>query len=143
MMKVQIINKSKHRLPEYATSGAAGMDLKADIDEPYVIEPKSSIIIPTGIYIGLPDGYEAQIRSRSGLAFKYDIQAHVGTIDADYTGEIKVKLFNFSENKFVVQPGERIAQMVINKIETIEWEEVKELKETERGEGGFGSTGRV
>lgn len=142
-MKVQIINKSKHRLPEYATSGAAGMDLKADIDEPYVIEPKSSIIIPTGIYIGLPDGYEAQIRSRSGLAFKYDIQAHVGTIDADYTGEIKVKLFNFSENKFVVQPGERIAQMVINKIETIEWEEVKELKETERGEGGFGSTGRV
>lgn len=142
-MKVQIINKSKHRLPEYATSGAAGMDLKADIDEPYVIEPKSSIIIPTGIYIGLPDGYEAQIRSRSGLAFKYDIQAHVGTIDADYTGEIKVKLFNFSENKFVVQPGERIAQMVINKIETIEWEEVKELKETERGEGGFGSTGRI
>ena len=142
-MKVQIINKSKHRLPEYATSGAAGMDLKADIDEPYVIEPKSSIIIPTGIYIGLPDGYEAQIRSRSGLAFKYDIQAHVGTIDADYTGEIKVKLFNFSENKFVVQPGERIAQMVINKIERVEWEEVKELKETERGEGGFGSTGRV
>ena len=142
-MKVQIINKSKHRLPEYATSGAAGMDLKADIDEPYVIEPKSSIIIPTGIYIGLPDGFEAQIRSRSGLAFKYDIQAHVGTIDADYTGEIKVKLVNFSENKFVVQPGERIAQMVINKIETIEWEEVKELKETERGEGGFGSTGRV
>lgn len=142
-MKVQIINKSKHRLPEYATSGAAGMDLKADIDKPYVIEPKSSIIIPTGIYIGLPDGYEAQIRSRSGLAFKCDIQAHVGTIDADYTGEIKVKLFNFSKNKFVVQPGERIAQMVINKIETIEWEEVKELKETERGEGGFGSTGRV
>ena len=143
MMKVQIINKSKHRLPEYATSSAAGMDLKADIDMPYVIEAKSSIIIPTGIYIGLPDGYEAQIRSRSGLAFKYDIQAHVGTIDADYTGEIKVKLFNFSENKFVVQPGERIAQMIINKIEKVEWEEVTELKKTERGEGGFGSTGRI
>lgn len=142
-MKVQIINKSKHRLPEYATTGAAGMDLKADIDEPYVIEAKSSIIIPTGIYIGLPDGYEAQIRSRSGLAFKYDIQAHVGTIDADYTGEIKVKLFNFSDNKFVVQPGERIAQMIINKIEKVEWEEVTELKKTERGEGGFGSTGRI
>lgn len=142
-MKVQIINKSKHRLPEYATSSAAGMDLKADIDMPYVIEAKSSIIIPTGIYIGLPDGYEAQIRSRSGLAFKYDIQAHVGTIDADYTGEIKVKLFNFSENKFVVQPGERIAQMIINKIEKVEWEEVTELKKTERGEGGFGSTGRI
>ena len=142
-MKVQIINKSKHRLPEYATSSAAGMDLKADIDMPYVIEAKSSIIIPTGIYIGLPDGYEAQIRSRSGLAFKYDIQAHVGTIDADYTGEIKVKLFNHSDNKFVVQPGERIAQMIINKIEKVEWEEVTELKKTERGEGGFGSTGRI
>lgn len=142
-MKVQIINKSKHRLPEYATSSAAGMDLKADIDTPYVIEAKSSIIIPTGIYIGLPDGYEAQIRSRSGLAFKYDIQAHVGTIDADYTGEIKVKLFNHSDNKFVVQPGERIAQMIINKIEKVEWEEVTELKKTERGEGGFGSTGRI
>lgn len=142
-MKVQIINKSKHRLPEYATTGAAGMDLKADIDEPYVIEAKSSIIIPTGIYIGLPDGYEAQIRSRSGLAFKYDIQAHVGTIDADYTGEIKVKLFNHSDNKFVVQPGERIAQMIINKIEKVEWKEVTELKKTERGEGGFGSTGRI
>lgn len=142
-MKVQIINKSKHRLPEYATSSAAGMDLKADIDMPYVIEAKSSIIIPTGIYIGLPDGYEAQIRSRSGLAFKYDIQAHVGTIDADYTGEIKVKLFNHSDNKFVVQPGERIAQMIINKIEKVEWEEVIELKKTERGEGGFGSTGRI
>lgn len=142
-MKVQIVNKSKHRLPEYATSGAAGMDLKADIDTPYVIEARSSIVIPTGIYIGLPDGYEAQIRSRSGLAFKYDIQTHVGTIDADYTGEIKVKLFNHSDNKFVVQPGERIAQMVINKIEKVEWDEVKELKETERGEGGFGSTGRI
>ena len=141
-MKVQIINKSKHRLPEYATVGSAGIDLKADINEPYVIEPRGNIVIPTGIHIGLPDGYEAQIRSRSGLAFKYNIQAHVGTIDSDYIGEIMVKLFNHSDDKFVVQPGERIAQMVINKYEKVEWEEVTELKQTERGEGGFGSTGR-
>lgn len=141
-MKIEIVNKSKHRLPEYATTGSAGMDLKADTDVPTVLEPKSSIVLPTGIYISLPEGYEAQVRPRSGLAFKYDIVSNLGTIDSDYRGEIKIKLFNFSENKFVIQPGERVAQLVINKIEQIEWKEVAELSQTERGIGGFGSTGR-
>jgi dUTP pyrophosphatase len=141
-MEVKIVNKSNHRLPEYATIGAAGMDLKADILEPVVIEPKSSAVIPTNIYIQLPEGYEAQVRGRSGLAFKYDIISHVGTIDADYRGGIGVKLFNLSNNSFVVRPGERIAQLIVSKYEKVEWKEVRELDETERGEGGFGSTGK-
>lgn len=141
-INVKIINKSKHRLPEYATSGAACVDLKADTDEPITIEPKSSVIIPTGLYIALPNGYEATIRSRSGLAFKYDICAFHGEIDSDYRGEIKVKLFNLSDVKFVVHPGERIAQLKVASYEKITWEEVHELPETERGEGGFGSTGK-
>lgn len=140
-MKIEIVNKSKHRLPEYATNGAAGMDLKADINEPYILSAKSSIVIPTGLYVALPEGYEATIRSRSGLAFKYDIVAFHGLIDADYRGEIKVKLFNLSDNNFVINPGERIAQLKIASYEKVDWVEVKELSATERGEGGFGSTG--
>lgn len=141
MPVVKVVNKSKHRLPEYETIGAAGMDLKADISEPIKLEAHSSIIIPTGIYIALPEGVECQLRGRSGLAFKYDIIAHLGTIDEDYRGEIKVKLFNLSNDNFLIHPGERIAQLVFNKYEKIEWQEVATLDETDRGEGGFGSTG--
>lgn len=142
MMKVKIVNKSNHRLPEYATVGAAGMDLKANILEPMQLKARSSVIVPTGIYVALPDGCEMQIRGRSGLAFKYDIVSHLGTLDADYRGEIKVKLFNLSDNDFVINPGERIAQIVVARYETVEWDEVAVLDETERGEGGFGSTGK-
>ena len=141
MLKVKIVNKSNHRLPEYATAGAAGMDLKANILEPIQLKARSSVVIPTGIYVALPDGCEMQIRGRSGLAFKYDIVSHLGTLDADYRGEIKVKLFNLSDNDFVINPGERIAQIVIARYEKIEWDEVAVLDETERGESGFGSTG--
>lgn len=141
-MEVKIVNKSNHRLPEYATAGSAGMDLKADILEPIVLKTHSSVVIPTNIYIQLPEGYEAQVRGRSGLAFKYDIVSHLGTIDSDYRGPINIKLFNLSNNDFVVNPGERIAQLVIAKYERVEWDEVATLDETERGEGGFGSTGR-
>ena len=141
MTKVKIVNKSNHRLPEYATAGSAGMDLKANILEPIQLKARSSVVIPTGIYVALPDGCEMQIRGRSGLAFKYDIVSHLGTLDADYRGEIKVKLFNLSDNDFVINPGERIAQMVIARYEKIEWDEVAVLDETDRGEGGFGSTG--
>ena len=141
MLKVKIVNKSNHRLPEYATAGSAGMDLKANILEPIQLKARSSVVVPTGIYVALPDGCEMQIRGRSGLAFKYDIVSHLGTLDADYRGEIKVKLFNLSDNDFVINPGERIAQIVIARYEKIEWDEVAVLDETDRGEGGFGSTG--
>lgn len=140
-MEVKIVNKSNHRLPEYATAGSAGMDLKANILEPIQLKARSSVVVPTGIYVALPDGCEMQIRGRSGLAFKYDIVSHLGTLDADYRGEIKVKLFNLSDNDFVINPGERIAQIVIARYEKIEWDEVAVLDETDRGEGGFGSTG--
>lgn len=141
MTTVKVVNKSNHRLPEYATVGASGMDLKADILEPVILPARGSVVIPTNIHIQLPEGYEAQVRGRSGLAFKYDIIAHLGTIDADYRGAIGVKLFNFSDNDFVIRPGERVAQLVIARYEKIEWNEVATLDETERGEGGFGSTG--
>lgn len=141
-MTVKVVNKSNHRLPEYATPGAAGMDLKADILEPVVLKARSSVVIPTNIHIQLPAGYEAQVRGRSGLAFKYDVISHVGTIDEDYRGSIGVKLFNLSDNDFVVKPGERIAQLVVSRYEKVEWEEVSSLDDSERGEGGFGSTGR-
>ena len=142
-MEVKIVNKSRHRLPEYQTSLSAGMDLKANISEPIVLTPLQRELIPTGIYIQLPEGYEAQIRPRSGLAAKYGITVAnaPGTIDADYIGEIKVILINLSNDKFVINPGERIAQMVVNKYEKVEWNEVAELEKTDRGEGGFGSTG--
>ena len=143
-LNVKIVNKSNHQLPSYATASSAGMDLKANILEPIVLKPMERYLFPTGIYIQLPEGYEAQIRPRSGLAAKYGITVTnaPGTVDADYTGEVKVSLINLSNDTFVVQPGERIAQMVIARYEKITWNEVAELDETERGAGGFGSTGR-
>lgn len=143
-MEVKIVNKSNHRLPEYATVDSAGMDLKANIDEPFVLGPLERQIVPTGIHIQLPTGYEAQIRPRSGLAAKYGVTVTntPGTIDEDYVGEIKVSLINLSTDTVVIQPGERIAQMVVAKYEKVSWKEVATLDETERGEGGFGSTGK-
>ena len=144
-MKVQIINKSKHDLPQYATPLSAGMDLRANLDAPVTLKPLQRCLIPTGLYIALPDGYEAQIRPRSGLALKKGITLlnTPGTIDADYRGEIGVILVNLSVEDFVVEDGERIAQMVIARYEKAEWTEVEILDETERGAGGFGHTGTV
>ena len=143
-MEVKVVNKSNHRLPEYATIGSAGMDLKANISEPVVLKPLKRELIPTGLYMQIPTGHEVQIRPRSGLACKYGITVAnaTGTIDSDYRGEVKVCLINLSDTPFVVNPGERIAQAVLNKVEKIEWNEVAELDETERGEGGFGHTGK-
>ena len=143
-MEVKVVNKSNHRLPEYQTAGAAGMDLKADISEPVVLKPGEVQVIPTGLYMAIPEGYEIQVRSRSGLAAKYGIFClnSPGTLDADWRGNTGVILANFGKNNFVVNPGDRIAQAVLNKIEKIEWEEVSELDTTERGEGGFGHTGK-
>lgn len=142
-MKVKIVNKSGFQLPFYATELSAGMDLKASIETPIELDTLERAMVPTGIYIELPAGYEAQIRPRSGLAAKHGISVcnSPGTIDADYRGEIKVILVNLSKEKFTIYPGERIAQMVIAKYEKIEWEEVEQLSETDRGAGGFGSTG--
>ena len=142
-MKVQVINNSAYYLPEYATEKSAGMDLKANIDNPITIGPLEKAMIPTGLSIALPDGTEAQIRPRSGLAAKHGISVlnAPGTIDADYRGEIKVILVNLSNEPFTVNPGERIAQMVVARYERVEWEAVETLDETERGAGGFGSTG--
>lgn len=143
-MKVKIVNNSSWPLPSYATVKSAGMDLKAEISEPLSLAPLARAVIPTGISIALPDGLEAQIRPRSGLAAKHGISVlnSPGTIDADYRGEIKVILVNLSSETFVVNPGERIAQMVVAKYEKVEWDEAETLDQTERGEGGFGSTGR-
>lgn len=144
-MKIQIINKSKHELPKYATSLSAGMDLRANIDQPVVLKPLERCLVPTGLYIALPEGYEAQIRPRSGLALKKGITLlnTPGTIDADYRGEIGVIMVNLSTEEFVIEDGERIAQMVIARYEQAEWQAVEVLDETERGEGGFGHTGTV
>lgn len=143
-MKVKIVNKSAYPTPSYATEKSAGMDLKADINEPVTLGPLERAMIPTGLYIALPDGAEAQVRPRSGLAAKHGISVlnAPGTIDADYRGEVKVILVNLSNEPFVVNPGERIAQMVVAQYAKVEWEEVEILDETLRGEGGFGSTGR-
>lgn len=143
-MKVKIVNQSAYPVPSYATELSAGMDLKANITEPVTIESLERAIVPTGLFIELPEGYEAQIRPRSGLAAKFGVTVAnaPGTVDADYRGEVKVILVNLSKEKFVVNPGERIAQMVIAKYEKIQWQEVDQLGETERGAGGFGSTGR-
>jgi dUTP pyrophosphatase len=140
---VKIVNKSNHQLPSYATAGSAGMDLKANTDVPISLKPMERYLFPTGMYIQLPEGYEAQIRPRSGLAAKYGITVTncIGTIDSDYTGEIKVSLINLSTDTVVIYPGDRIAQMVVAKYEKVSWNEVAELDETERGNGGFGSTG--
>ena len=142
-MKIKIVNKSKHPLPEYATPGSAGMDLRANIDAPITLAPGERKLIPTGIYIALPVGYEAQVRPRSGLALKYGIGLAnmLGTCDADFRGQIGVILINLGQEDFVVNDGERIAQLVIAKHERAEWEVVEELDETERGEGGYGHTG--
>jgi dUTP pyrophosphatase len=143
IMNVQIINKSHHPLPAYATPLSAGMDLRANLDESIVLRPLQRCLVPTGLYIALPAGYEAQVRPRSGLAIKRGISVlnAPGTIDADYRGEICVILINLSGEDFVIEDGERIAQMIIARHEQVAWEEVDVLSETERGAGGFGHTG--
>lgn len=142
-MKVKIVNKSGNALPHYATSASAGVDLRANLSEPVQIKPLERDLISTGIFIELPEGYEAQVRPRSGLAVKKGLTVlnSPGTIDADYRGEVKVILINLSQETVTIENGERIAQMVIQKHEQADWEEVKVLNETSRGAGGFGSTG--
>lgn len=143
-MKVKVINRSHHPLPEYATTASAGLDLRANLDSPVTLQPLERKLIPTGLYIALPEGCEAQIRPRSGLALKHGISLlnTPGTIDADYRGEIGVILVNISNEPFEVRDGERIAQMVISRYEQVEWEPAESLDATERGAGGFGHTGR-
>lgn len=142
-MKVQIINKSKHALPSYATIASAGMDLRANLDTPVVLKPLQRCLVPTGLFMALPVGYEAQVRPRSGLAIKKGITVlnTPGTIDADYRGEVCVILVNLSTEDFVIEDGERIAQMVIARHEQVEWQPVEVLEDTERGSGGFGHSG--
>jgi len=142
-MKVRIVNRSKNVLPAYETLHAAGMDLRADLEGPITLKPMERKLVPTGLFIELPEGFEAQIRPRSGLAFKHGIGIvnSPGTIDADYRGEIKVLLVNLSDQDFVVNSGDRVAQMVIARHEKVSWEPVGELNETTRGHGGFGHTG--
>ena len=142
-MKVKIINKSSNPCPTYATPLSEGMDVRANIEEPITLAPLQRVLVPTGLYIALPEGYECQARPRSGLAVKHGITVlnSPGTIDADYRGELKTLLVNLSDTPFVIEPGERIAQLVVAKHEHVEWEEVEVLDETERGEGGLGSTG--
>ena len=142
-MKINIVNKSKHELPHYATSQSAGIDLRANLEEPILLKPLQRTLVKTGLFMELPIGYEAQVRPRSGLAFKKGITVlnSPGTIDADYRGEISVILVNLSDEEFVIEDGERVAQMVIAKHEQADWEVVVELVETKRGAGGFGSTG--
>lgn len=143
-MKVKIVNKSANPLPRYETDGAAGMDLRANIKEPVVLKPLERKLIPCGIFVELPQGYEAQVRARSGLSLKHGITLinGTGTVDCDYRGEWCVPLVNLSDKEYVLNVGERIAQVVISKYERIEWEEVEELSDTDRGADGFGSTGR-
>lgn len=143
-MQIKIINKSSHQLPAYETAHAAGMDLRAHIEEQIIIKPLQRFLIPTGLFIELPVGYEAQIRPRSGLAYKHGVTVlnSPGTIDADYRGELKVLLINLSATDFVVNNGERIAQMVVAKHETVEWQSTEELSNTDRGAGGYGHTGK-
>ncbi|GAA4837258.1 dUTP diphosphatase [Algivirga pacifica] len=143
-MRIKVINRSGHDLPEYQTAHAAGMDLRASLEESIVLKPLERKLIPTGIYMELPAGFEAQVRPRSGLAYKHGLTVlnSPGTIDADYRGEVKVLLVNLSDQPFEVVNGERIAQMVIAKHETISWENVEVLSDTDRGAGGYGSTGK-
>lgn len=143
-MVVKIINKSDNPLPAYETSGSAGMDLRANLEEPVILKPMERKLIPTGLFIELPEGFEAQIRPRSGLAAKHGVTVlnTPGTVDADYRGEIKVILVNLSNEPFEIKRGDRIAQMVIARHERVEWEKVEILSDTERGEGGFGHTGK-
>ncbi len=143
MLKVEITNKGRQPLPTYATEQSAGMDLRADVSESVVLHPMERRLVPTGLHIALPPGFEAQVRPRSGLALKHGITVlnTPGTIDADYRGEIKVLLINFSNQDFVINAGERIAQMVVARHEQVEWVDVEQLDETARGEGGYGHTG--
>jgi dUTP pyrophosphatase len=143
-MKIKVINRSKHKLPDYATLAAAGMDLRANLDSPLTLGSLERTLVPTGLFLEIPAGYEAQIRPRSGLAFKNGLTVlnSPGTIDADYRGEVKVILVNLSNEVFTVNDGERVAQMVIARHEQAEWIEVEQLEESGRGEGGFGSTGK-
>jgi dUTP pyrophosphatase len=142
-MKIKIVNQSKHPLPEYGTAAAAGVDLRANIDSPITLKPLERTLVPTGLFMEIPVGYEAQVRPRSGLALKKGITVlnSPGTIDADYRGQLQVILINLSNEVFVIEDGERIAQMVIAAHEQAEWLEVESLEETARGAGGFGSTG--
>ncbi|MEA3496501.1 MAG: dUTP diphosphatase [Bacteroidota bacterium] len=142
-MKIKIVNKSKHKLPAYETELSAGMDIHANIEKNMKIKPLERIVIPTSLFIELPQGFEAQIRPRSGMAFKYGITVlnTPGTIDADYRGEIKVLLINLSNEDFLIEDGQRIAQMIISKHEKIEWQKVDVLNKTKRGTGGYGHTG--
>ena len=143
MIKIKIVNKGTQPLPEYATPQSAGVDLRANIDKPILLKSLDRVLIPTGLHIALPEGYEAQIRPRSGLAIKKGITClnTPGTIDSDYRGDVGVILVNLSKEDFVIQPGDRIAQMVIGKFDQAKWELVEELDKTERGEGGYGHTG--
>lgn len=143
-MKVRIVNLSPYPCPAYATPLSAGLDLKANIAEPIVLQPLQRVLVPTGLYIALPPGYEAQVRPRSGLALKHGITVlnSPGTVDADYRGELRTILVNLSDQPFEIVPGERIAQLVVARHEQVEWEEVEALDSTERGAGGFGSTGK-
>lgn len=142
-MQVRITNKSRHALPAYQSVAAAGMDLRADLEAPLTLKPLQRMLIPTGLFIELPLGYEAQVRPRSGLAYKHGLTVlnSPGTIDADYRGEIRVLLVNISDEAFVVNDGERIAQLVIARHENVEWVEAEALSDTARGNGGFGSSG--
>ena len=144
MKKVKIVNTSKNPLPEYKTEGSSGVDLRANIDETMYVYPMKRALVPTGLFIAIPKGYEAQVRPRSGLAINNGIIVlnTPGTIDADYRGELKVILANFSDTTFKIEPGDRIAQMVFSKCEKVKWDLVDELDETERGSGGFGHTGQ-
>ena len=143
-MKVKIVNHSPYPCPAYATPQSAGLDLKANLEQPVVLKPLQRVLIPTGLFIALPAGYEAQVRPRSGLALKHGITVlnSPGTVDADYRGELCVILVNLSDEPFEIAPGERIAQMVVARHEQVEWEQVEELDATERGAGGFGHTGK-
>ncbi|MGL5889383.1 MAG: dUTP diphosphatase [Bacteroidia bacterium] len=145
MLNVKIINRSKHALPEYATEQSAGLDLRANLNTPVVLAPLERAMIPTGLSLELPAGYEAQVRPRSGLAAKHGITVlnSPGTIDADYRGEVNVILVNLSNQSFTINDGERVAQLVVARHERVVWENTAELSETERGEGGFGHTGRA
>lgn len=143
-MEIKVINKSKHTLPAYETIHSAGMDLRANIEESIILSSLQRTLIPTGLFIELPQGYEAQIRPRSGLAFKHGLTVlnSPGTIDADYRGEIKILLINLSNEPFEIKDGERIAQMIVSKHEVVEWKPVEELSNTDRGVGGYGHTGK-
>tara|TARA_B100001250_G_scaffold406425_1_gene425469 strand:+ start:713 stop:1147 length:435 start_codon:yes stop_codon:yes gene_type:complete len=143
-MEINIVNKSKHELPSYKTSGSSGMDIRADIGQSVLLAPGARAAIPTGLFLEIPEGTEAQVRPRSGLAIKSGITVlnSPGTIDADYRGEVAVILVNLSQDDFIIQDGDRVAQLVVNRVEKVTWKIVKALTKTIRGKGGFGSTGK-